>query len=151
VFDSIVRGTIRFERTGEEFFCCAPASVVVNVAFARVSGNIRFFDTEIVTLDVAGGNLPPNILIRESPTLRSVGQTSIEDLGGQFRINSFFDVWTELSLDQGQTWIPSSIAGHVELAEDTSQNVCLPEPSSIFLMFGGCGLLLVRRKLTFRA
>jgi hypothetical protein len=32
---------------------------------------------------------------------------TIESLaGGQYRINSFFDVFTEMSVDAGQTWFP---------------------------------------------
>ena len=57
-------------------------------------------------LTLGGGTL-----IRESPTRQSLGQTQITDLGGgQFRIDSFFDVFTELSVDGGQTWLPSTDA-----------------------------------------
>jgi len=39
------------------------------------------------------------IQVRESPTLQSTGQTTITDQGsGLVRIDSFFDVFTELSL-----------------------------------------------------
>jgi hypothetical protein len=63
---------------------------------------------------LSGGSLPPGMMIRESPTLASTGQTTITDLGGgQFRIDSFFDVFTELSLDGGQSWSPSNSSQHV--------------------------------------
>ena len=43
-------------------------------------------------------------MIRESPTLASTGRTKIKALsGGQFHINSFFKVATEMSLDGGLT------------------------------------------------
>ena len=46
---------------------------------------------------VPGG---PPILIREDPAQASVGQTTITDLGGGlYHIDSFFDVFTELSVD----------------------------------------------------
>src|SRR5712692_2269018 len=63
------------------------------------------FATEMLQLNLAGGGF----LVRENPDLQSLGQTQIDDLGnGTFRIDSFFDVFTELSLDNGNTWIPQS-------------------------------------------
>jgi len=73
--------------------------------FNHVSGSTRFFDTEMLQMDLAGGTM----MIRESPSLPSTGQTTIQDLGGgNFKIDSFFDVFTELSLDGGATWIPNN-------------------------------------------
>jgi hypothetical protein len=63
-------------------------------------------------MDLTG--LPGGLMIRESPSLASSGQTTITDLGGgQFKIDSFFDVFTELSLDGGQSWHPSNGSMHV--------------------------------------
>ena len=43
-------------------------------------------------------------MVRESPTLASLGQTTITDIGGgSFKIDSFFDIFTKLSLDNGVT------------------------------------------------
>ena len=62
------------------------------------------FQTEMLQLDISGGGLPTGVMIRESPTLASTGATSISDLGGgQFQIDSFFDVFAELSIDGGTT------------------------------------------------
>lgn len=67
------------------------------------------FDTEMLQLDLSGGSLPPGVQIRESTSQPSHGQTMITDLGGgNFRIDSFFDVFTDLSLDSGGTWTPSN-------------------------------------------
>jgi hypothetical protein len=67
------------------------------------------FQTEMLQLDLVGTLMGNPVMIRESPTLPSLGQTTVTDIGGgQFRIDSFFDVFTELSLDGGQTWIPDS-------------------------------------------
>ena len=78
----------------------------IQVCFDNQNGPTRFFDTEMLQLDISGGPL----MIRESPTLPSLGRTAITDLGGMYRIDSFFDVFTELSLDGGQTWLPSTDA-----------------------------------------
>jgi len=76
----------------------------VSVTLLSDMGGVRMFDTEMLQLDLVGGGL----MVRESPTIPSQGQTQITDMGGGlYRIDSFFDVFTELSLDGGQTWIPS--------------------------------------------
>ncbi len=70
------------------------------------NGPTRFFDTEMLQLDLVAG---AGVMVRESPTKASLGRTSITNLGGgTYRIDSFFDVFTELSLDGGQTWYPST-------------------------------------------
>jgi hypothetical protein len=101
------------------------------------------FDVEMVSMSLmamAGG-----FKIRESPTKASVGKTTITDIGGgMYHIDSFFDVFTELSIDGGMTWIPN--AG----LRGTRVNLGgVPEPSSILLAslaFFGIGVLARRRK-----
>lgn len=92
------------------------------------------FQTEMLAMDLTGGG----VWIRESPTLPSLGQTSITDIGGgMYHIDSFFDVFTELTLDNGQSWTPSSNGpAHVDL---------LPEPTSLALL-AVSGLALLRRR-----
>jgi hypothetical protein len=96
-----------------------PANTTVKVDFNHQAGATRYFDTEMLQLDLNGGG---GVLVRESPTKQSTGKTAITDVGGgQFRIDSFFDVFTELSVDGGQTWHPSTdaagqpFAGHMEI------------------------------------
>jgi hypothetical protein len=70
-----------------------------------------FYDTEMLQLNITGGNLPAGMMIRESPTLASTGKTAISPAtGGGYIIDSFFDVFTELSTDGGQTWLASTSA-----------------------------------------
>lgn len=68
------------------------------------------YDTEMLQLDISNG-LPAGMQIRESPTLKSMGTTTITPApGGGFAIDSFFDVFTELSLDNGLSWQVSTSA-----------------------------------------
>jgi hypothetical protein len=70
-----------------------------------------FYDTEMLQLDISGGGLSAGMMIRESPTLASTGKTAISPAaGGGYLIDSFFDVFTELSMDGGQNWLASTSA-----------------------------------------
>jgi PEP-CTERM motif-containing protein len=99
--------------------------------------------TEILQLDVIFGTGlgRTDVRLRESPTLTSTGVTTIAPQSdGTFRIDSFFDVFTELSVDGGQSWIPAS--GPIHLAST-------PEPSSIVLAalgFAGLAAWCWRRR-----
>jgi hypothetical protein len=85
------------------------ANVSMKVTLASASGSTRVYDTEMLQLDLSGGTLPAGVTLRESPTLKSTGLTVVTDIGaGQFRYSSFFDVFTELSTDGGQTWQSST-------------------------------------------
>lgn len=93
----------------------------------------RLFQMEMLSLNISGvnGGITP-FMIRESPTLASTGQTQIKNLGGgQFQIDSFFDVFTEISLDGGAIWRPS-----------------IPEPSTTLLAASAtiCVSLISRRR-----
>jgi hypothetical protein len=76
------------------------------------AGSKRLYDAEITQLDISGGVLPGGVLIRESPTLASRGRIPVRNLGSSgedgVAISSFFDVFTEISLDGGSTWTPAS-------------------------------------------
>jgi hypothetical protein len=106
------------------------------------------FNTEMLALDIPAGSgnntLPPGVMIRESPTLASTGKTAITDQGGGvFRIDSFFDVFTELSVDNGASWIPSNSPMHLEGTNS------IPEPSTLMLvglcLIGGTAIRRTRR------
>jgi hypothetical protein len=69
----------------------------------------RLFDAELQRLDISGGGLPPVMMIRESPTLQSLGVTRIQpQTNGNYTISSFFDVFTEVSMNNGLTWSPAT-------------------------------------------
>ena len=85
----------------------------------------QVFDTELVSLNLFGLSPIPEVMFRESPTLRSSGVTIREDpcpvCAAPFThwiISSYFDVFTEVSLDGGVTWSAGNRAIHVEQAPD---------------------------------
>ncbi len=73
------------------------------------SGLTRHFDTEMLQLDIAGGDLPGGLMLRESPSKPSLGRTSERNdpIHPTYHIESFFDVFTEVSTDGGMTWWPA--------------------------------------------
>jgi hypothetical protein len=98
-------------------------------AFGKIGNVTGTFQTEMLQLNLSGNSAFGPYMIRESPTLHSTGQTSITDIGGgQYRIDSFFDVFTELSLDGGASWISSDGSTHLDL---------VPEPGTIVLLATG--------------
>jgi hypothetical protein len=121
------------------FFGNGPVSVFISGRTAP--GQLGSFQTEMLSLDLSGVVVPFGFtMIRESPTLQSLGQTTIADLGGGvFHVDSFFDVFTELSIDGGQTWVPSESVTRVIAANDVNaagQLVSAPEPASLLLCAG---------------
>jgi hypothetical protein len=87
----------------------APASVSMQIT-GRLGGDgvTEYYDTEMTQLNIVGGGLPSGVMIRESPTRHSFGRTttSIAPDGG-YQIDSFFDIFTEVSVDGGQNWRPA--------------------------------------------
>jgi hypothetical protein len=105
--------------------------------------NSSGFNTEWTTLLISGGTLPVGVEIRESTNstlqAQSVGQTTEQDIGGgQYQITSFFDIFTEISLDGGATW--STANGALDLTST-------PEPSEVALFSaGGIALIAAARR-----
>jgi hypothetical protein len=107
---------------------------VRTIVFGKVGNVTGTFNTEMLSMSLSGTTPLAPFMIRESPTLPSMGVTSIQDIGGgMYRIDSFFDVFTELSLDGGATWMPASGPAHM---------VLVPEPGSLSLLgLAAAGLL----------
>ena len=49
---------------------------------------------------------PAGVMVRESPSKASLGSTTVRAMPGGYAIGSFFDIFTEVSLDGGATWSP---------------------------------------------
>ena len=115
--------------------CVLDGPMVMDVGL-KADSTTGTFATEIVSMSLSGnvGGLP--ITIRESPFLQSAGQLSVTDIGGGlYHIDSFFDVFTELSVDGGE-FTPSMNLAHFNIT---------PEPATMAVLSIG-GLVLLRRK-----
>ena len=95
----------------------APASMAARITHISDSGGTAYFQTEMLQLNIGGGNLPAGVMLRESPTRASLGQHTITpaSAGSGVLVSSFFDVFLELSADGGATWVPASDAVRVVL------------------------------------
>lgn len=89
----------------------AQATGPLSVTISNTSPNgstMSFFATEITRMNVSG--VSPqfgNFMLRESPTKQSLGQHTLRPDPRGYRVSSFFDVFTELSTDNGASWIPA--------------------------------------------
>lgn len=95
---------------------------VTNTTEAGAAAGTGTYETEIISMSLRGGSFPAGVIVRESPTRRSVGTLRTDSSGGDdFIVDSFFDVFTEISVDGGQTWVPAHRAVRLPL-------VFVPEP-----------------------
>ncbi|MFA6187312.1 MAG: PEP-CTERM sorting domain-containing protein [Phycisphaerae bacterium] len=92
---------------------------------------ISQYATEMLSLNIGG----PGFILRESPTLASIGGTTIGTVPGGFAIDSHFNVYLQLSTDGGLSWTEASSALSVST---------IPEPATLLLI--GLGGLLLRGK-----
>ncbi len=97
------------------------------------------FATEIISMSLSGNTPLGPIMIRQDPNRATTGLTDINDLGGGlYHIDSFFDVFTELSVDGGNSWIASDASTHLFL---------VPEPVTLSLLaVSGLAVLIRRRR-----
>jgi hypothetical protein len=97
----------------------------------------RVYQTEMLMLNLQGQVFSQPFMIRESPTLASRGVSTTQDTCPQcdpvfvrYRITSFFDVFTELSINGGETWVPSPSSVRI---------IQTPEPEGLLLLVCGVG------------
>lgn len=113
---------------------------VETIVMEKADQTTGSFDAEIVWISLWGevavetfGLIP--ILMRESPTMASSGHVSINDVEGGFLIGSSFDVFTELSVDGGDSWMASNNCAHVELVQP--RLIAAAGPSEVLVFFEG--------------
>jgi len=103
--------------------------------FGQATGT---FNTQMLQFDLSEATIFGPLLLRINPTLQSLGQTSISDVGGgNYDISSYFDLYTEISANGGATWKAADSSTHV---------VLVPEPAALSLL-ALASLLLMRRRL----
>ena len=101
----------------------ANGQVQTKITYSANSGGTTTYTTEMLQLPLTAGT----IMIRESPTKQSLGKHTIRPDVGIFRISSFFDVFLDLSVDGGQTWIPANRSVRVQPSAPPAV------PNSIFI------------------
>jgi hypothetical protein len=104
----------------------------------RLGGpGFTYYDTQMLQLDISNGQLPAGMRLRQSPTLGTTGKTAIApNPDGTFTVSSFFDVFTELSLDNGVTWMASTSAPpHMTFTGVTATNT-IPPPQATYISPG---------------
>ena len=117
-------------------FVCL-ATIFMYVSDARAATGT--FEAEIVSMSLIGDVGGVYVEVHESSSMPSMGE--VTDLGGGlYHIDSFFDVFTELSVDGGQRFMPG-------LNGVARMESIVPEPSSVMLIgLGAVCLLAIRRR-----
>ena len=106
---------------GASFFpASAPAQVTVHVTSTGQQGATRTFDTEMLQLDIGGGSLPAGVMLRESPSRPSLGQTTVRQVPGGYMIIEFLRCVHRTQHRMAAPMVPAQDAGHVELRKDPS-------------------------------
>jgi hypothetical protein len=127
----------------------APTTTGVTVHHTSDTDTLEHYDVEMNQLSLSGGTLPPPVIIRESPTLQSLGITEIAPDGGLYQIDSFFDIFFEVSLDGGSSWIPqNSPPMYLVLSDGAIQIPTMTEWALIILglVLLGVGVVYIKRR-----
>ena len=99
------------------------------ITYGKTGNTTGTFDTEIIAMSLTGigpGPFGPPIMVRQDPNRATLGQTTITDIGGGlYQIDSFFDVFTELSVNGGASWIASDTSTHMRLTPEPATLVTL--------------------------
>ena len=114
----------------------SPAEITIKITKTGETETEEFFDTEMLALNLSGGTLPQGVQIRESPTKASTGETRIQANTGEFLISSFFDVFTEISIDPAQGYVAAIQPININLSGPIIVHV---NPGSITPL-AGCAL-----------
>jgi hypothetical protein len=132
-FDSTLAGTALVGGTLVPYTLTGPVSVTTFGNFGMVTGA---FDELMTSMDLTGtvAGHSVEIMLDPNPNNPSTGSTTVTAIGGGlYDIHSFFDVFTELSIDHG-AFAPAS--GSVLMSLQS-----IPEPST-WIMLLTAGLIV---------
>ena len=127
--------------TGETFQVDSFFDVFFEVT-ADAAGS-KSFETEMLSMDLrgTGPNGPDTLIMRLDSARPSQGLHLVTDLGnGTFNVDSFFDIFTEISIDGGSNFFQATDSAPVSL------NSVIPEPASFVVLTPILGLLVLRRR-----
>ena len=127
VFESTLEGHASIDGgPAEPVSLSGPVKVITRGKGGQATGS---WDTEMLSMELTGTVDTVLVEIRESPGLLSVGRTTVRDNGdGTIVIDSFFDVFIELSLDGGQFQPQTNGAGRMVLMQvDPRVCECVPD------------------------
>ena len=126
-FDSTLTGRVEVTLAdgtiipNQPFVLTGPVQVISQGKAGVTTGS---WDTEIVSMSLSGIVLGKNILIQQDPNKPSLGQTTITPIGGDFQIDSFFDIFVTVSIDGGPSIPQTGGAARINL---------VPEPTTLVL------------------
>ncbi len=91
----------------------AQGTMKIEITLTGENSDTRFFSTEMTELTLQGGSLPGGIIFRIDQAQNSTGKFSSKNSGGGYQVESFFDVFLEVSPDNGTNWYPASAPLHI--------------------------------------
>jgi hypothetical protein len=125
-FDSRVDGIFDDGSGPQLVELTGPVKIITRGKGGATTGS---WQTEILSMDLTGDVGGVSIEIRESPGLPSPGEVGVADNGdGTFQIDSFFDVFTELSVDGGPFQPQTNEASRLDLVRKRPSAI-LPSPA----------------------
>jgi len=144
-YQATVAGVVSATGPGGTFSPFTLTASITTDTIGRTSDTqLGTFDSVVTAFDfttsVGGGNTVTGKL---APSSLSTGQTTISTAGSDFRIHSFFDIFTEISLDggafvpnTGPSGNPSQPPGTVD-GSTFFQLESVPAPTSLVLLTSG--------------
>jgi hypothetical protein len=111
---------------------------VQTIVFGKAGDSTGEWQTEMISMSLSGDATLPDgtvltLMVRESPDLPSPGQVGVagSDADGNYAVDSFFDVFTEVSVDGGNGWIPAGAGVRMELVQPVLVPVVGPATANV--------------------
>ena len=139
-FDVFTELSFDSGQTWKSYSGSTPGTMIITPQSSGGDLTHLLYDSEIVLphIRLSLGSPPHLDDPDELALLLSKGGITVTQSAGNsgpatYHTESFFDVFTELSFDAGQTWTPAGTPAHLE---------AVPEPGTLSLAAGACGWLV---------